>query len=259
MSWKPLSGGRKHNRLPFFIRGGKLYDQRFGGTHEALQAKDLLDPAIVSVDDLPLIRDLRDQLQQAIIDGDQALAEQLQQAVETLTQQINDLIADIADELTSINDRLAGGGFGAGMTVFHDTAIPGALTVSEMRQRGWAVEDGTTYEAQLVDTGYFDAARLAFTGATRNIISPYSDRGGLFVRAGMTSGVMQQDAVQSFRTGRTYSYLWYVMPAGSGIRGTLDQSLYWLQDPEGVYAPLRTSTETRPANITRIPMIFALK
>lgn len=101
MSWKPLSGGRKHNRLPFFIRGGKLYDQRFGATHEALQARDLLDPDIVPIDDLPLIRDMRDQLQQAIEDGDNALDVQIQ----TLDDALQAAVLDVSGLQTQVDAK----------------------------------------------------------------------------------------------------------------------------------------------------------
>jgi hypothetical protein len=193
------------------IYNGKSYRE------EMLNAQDLLDPEITSIDDLPLIRD----------------------AINAIYNAINAIRKP----------------FGPGMTIWHDNRPPG-LSVNEMRQRGWAVEDGTTYEAQLVSTGYFSIDDLAYTGPTQNLINPYTNRGGLFVRAGATAGIAQEDAVQAFKIKVTYSGL-------AGRAWWLDLLPYpydiVIEDPVNVGSPLRTATETRPANISRIPMIYALK
>lgn len=146
----------------------------------------------------------------------------------------------------------------AGDFKFHFTHYTGSLSIAEMRQLGWAVLDGTTAESQLVTSGYFTLADLAITGNLDNLIAQdFSGRvKSLFVRSGATSGTVSEDSFQDFRILTISTDNSGGLDSGPGSYGVGQVEGYKSDNGNG--AP-RLSNETKPANITAIPMMYCLK
>ncbi|WP_299460553.1 hypothetical protein [uncultured Microscilla sp.] len=144
-----------------------------------------------------------------------------------------------------------------GQKAWFDTSYTGAKTLIEMQRLGWCIEDGSTTESQLVDTGYFPPEELAIVGATKNLV-------GKFVRGGNVPGVEQSPTVISR----------VINTSDSGGRSAIHTPTnpdsvhdiwagHWTlainQDSGGPTTYIDGGFTARPANVSALPLVYALK
>lgn len=156
-----------------------------------------------------------------------------------------------------------------GNFLWHMPFVPGARTITEMQQKGWAICDGTTVVSQLVDSGFFQVSELAITGDTPDLIS-----NRLFIRsdASSDSGIIETDTTKrpvtpfvtdtqgSHTHGYSHGRVYYPGRASGSY-----QNITSLQNATTGAAGNHQHTitgggdlETRPKNISAVPMIFTL-
>lgn len=146
---------------------------------------------------------------------------------------------------------------------WHFTHFAGSKSLAEMQSRGWVILDGTTVESQLVDSGYFSSDDLAITGSLPNMIDPFVGRDGAFVRAGLTTGVLQEDQSQNHtHTATTNAKANATNPSGPGYSGggtDMVTGTVVVSPPSanGEGTP-RLGAETQPVNISAIPLLFCV-